>query len=355
MGLPDVEPNKIYNVYRPAASLRDGDFLDSLKLLPWIDEHQMLGGMGLPAEEKGVEGIIGEDVYFRDNTVYANLKVFSEDLKHIIDSGKKELSLGYTAVYEPQAGIHKGEKYDFIQRELRGNHLALVSRGRMGSDVAVLDEQNLINEESGETMTIEELAKQLAKTRGIGFDEALSLVNGKGKGEDNAMAMDAAAVKDIVQKEVKSCMDAAIEDMKAIIKDMADKAAPKKVEQAPGVGQDEAITKLEAKVAELTDENTKLVSVVQDQEATVNLEKKNELAERLSVAVGVFDHAAMSLDDVAKYGVGKLNLDAPDGVEFAVLNAHLNAVTASGGRFSVEDGGIENSKPSAAANYIEGN
>ena len=63
---PDLEHDKIYKVYRPASELSNPDTIDSFKLLPWTDEHEMLGsedGM-TPAEEKGIHGVIGEDVYF---------------------------------------------------------------------------------------------------------------------------------------------------------------------------------------------------------------------------------------------------------------------------------------------------
>src|SRR4051812_48159961 len=66
----DLEPDKIYRVYRPESELSNEDCIESFKLVPWINEHVMLGDMpedGLtPAEEKGIEGVIGEEVYYKD-------------------------------------------------------------------------------------------------------------------------------------------------------------------------------------------------------------------------------------------------------------------------------------------------
>lgn len=138
----DLEPDKIYMVFRSEQELNNPETIKSFKLLPWTDDHTMLGseGEGLtPAERKGIHGVIGEDVYFEDGYLKGNLKVFSDKLANLIDSGKKELSIGYRCLYDMSPGMYNGEKYDFIQREIRGNHLALVDEGRSGHDVSVLD------------------------------------------------------------------------------------------------------------------------------------------------------------------------------------------------------------------------
>ena len=138
-------PDKIYNVYRPEEELSNQETINSFKLIPWINEHEMLGPRELgftPAEEKGVWGVIGQDVYFDKNTLTlcGNIKVFSERMKKLIEDGKIELSAAYRCVYELTPGVYNGIKYDAIQRNVRANHLALVTEGRMGPDVYVLDE-----------------------------------------------------------------------------------------------------------------------------------------------------------------------------------------------------------------------
>lgn len=142
-GAPDK--SKMYRVLRPAEELGSPATIKSFMLLPWIDNHAMLGkGEGLvPAEQKGVSGVIGQDIYFDpnacDGTLFANLKVFSAAMADLINAGKKELSCGYRCDYDWTPGIWKGKPYDAIQRNIRGNHVALVQKGRMGSDVSVLD------------------------------------------------------------------------------------------------------------------------------------------------------------------------------------------------------------------------
>jgi ADP-ribose pyrophosphatase YjhB (NUDIX family) len=97
LGISD-RTDQFKNVYRPASELSSKQCIDSFKLLPWIDDHKMLGneddGM-TPAEQKGIQGVIGQNVYFKKDTLYGNIKVFSEAMSNLIAQGKKELSLGY--------------------------------------------------------------------------------------------------------------------------------------------------------------------------------------------------------------------------------------------------------------------
>jgi len=138
------DPNKMVGVFRPPEELSSPECIASFKLLPWTDDHpgELLGPkeQGLvPADEKGVRGVIGEKVYFMGGTLYGNIKVFSEALARKIASGKRELSCGYHCQFVAQTGVYNGEAYQYVQRNIRGNHVASVDKGRMGSDVRVLD------------------------------------------------------------------------------------------------------------------------------------------------------------------------------------------------------------------------
>jgi mutator protein MutT len=65
------EPDKIYNVYRPAEEFTP-ETVESFKLLPIVNDHTMLGPQEqgfVPAEEKGVHGTTGEDVVFENGVL----------------------------------------------------------------------------------------------------------------------------------------------------------------------------------------------------------------------------------------------------------------------------------------------
>lgn len=91
----ECEPDKIYNVLRPPEELGDPETMKSFGMIPLINDHVMLGEGHTPAEEKGVHGTTGQRLSFKDGILYAPLRIFSTVLKSLIDSGKKELSLGY--------------------------------------------------------------------------------------------------------------------------------------------------------------------------------------------------------------------------------------------------------------------
>lgn len=132
-------PEKIYKVYRPQEELASTETIDSFKLMPFVDEHEMLGKDGTPAETKGIQGVIGERVYFEYPYLRGNIKILSNSALNQIDGGKIELSPGYRCVYDFTPGEFNDERYDAIQRHIRANHLALVDEGRTGADVAVQD------------------------------------------------------------------------------------------------------------------------------------------------------------------------------------------------------------------------
>lgn len=142
IGYPGLEPNKIYYVLRSEQELMSPEAIKSFELLPITKGHRMLGPQeqGLtPAEKIPQQGVVGEKVFADGDTLYANIKVTSEQAKDDINKGLKELSLGYFCQWVKESGDYKGQHYDFAQKNIRGNHLAIVPLGRMGHDVRVMD------------------------------------------------------------------------------------------------------------------------------------------------------------------------------------------------------------------------
>ena len=312
---PECEQDKIYNVYRPAEELSTEECINSFKLLPWIDNHVMLGSEdeGLtPAESKGIQGVIGEDVYFDGEYLKGNIKVFSEAMSSLIANGKKELSCGYRCRYEYAPGTYDGVAYDYVQREIRGNHLALVENGRMGPDVAVLDHftftvdnKELFNmaeeiKESGSEkpdMTLEEVHKFLEEVMPkLAKIQELTGQSFGSAGEE--------AVAD--EDETKSDGDMEKPDGEAEDEEGAEYSAGGQKEEEKegerGAGMDAAAIALsvEKKIAE-----------------------KAKLYDKLSKHIGAFDHSEMSLDKMAKYGLNKLGVEAPKESRVTFLNAYL--------------------------------
>jgi hypothetical protein len=135
---PQLEPNRIYNVYRPFNEISKEETLKSFDGVPFINGHEMIGENFTPYDKRTADGVL-MNVKANNGMLFGDLKIFSEDMKSKIQAGKKELSLGYKCDYKLSKGVFNGMPYDAIQCNLRGNHIALVDKGRMGGDVRVYD------------------------------------------------------------------------------------------------------------------------------------------------------------------------------------------------------------------------
>jgi len=263
--------------------------------------------------------------------LYATIKVFSTKLAELIESGKNQLSIGYRCRYTKEPGTFRGQVYDFIQRTLRGNHIAIVEEGRCGPDVAVLDHRitfdhldlKLNQEDQKMPITLDELDKKLTA-----LDAAVAKVIGaldaKAKDEDEKKKEKEAEDEDEDKddKKDKKAEDGE-EDLeegkkkKAEDKEMCADEDEDKEDKKKKEGMDAAIKKLQS---ELTSVKKGAFKAVMGE-----VSKRNALAEKLSQHVGAFDHAEMTLDEVAAYGVKKLELPCEAGTEQATLNGFLHA------------------------------
>lgn len=104
----------------------------------------------------------------RQDGEYVVADLFIKDKATIdqVNSGKVELSAGYTAIYEDRPGVTAdGESYDFVQREIRINHVAVVDRARAGANARVFDHTpekshmlHKITLDSGRTVEVQDAA-----------------------------------------------------------------------------------------------------------------------------------------------------------------------------------------------------
>lgn len=117
------------DVFEPGA-------LASFGLLPLTDDHPPVFLDATNARAYAV-GTVGEQVSKDDDHVRAALLFTDAAVIRKLGAGKVELSCGYSARLEAGAGEYNGEKYDVRQRDIRGNHVALVDRGRAGPTARV--------------------------------------------------------------------------------------------------------------------------------------------------------------------------------------------------------------------------
>jgi len=93
---------------------------------------------------------VGDNVY-----VASDIKITKEDGINAVKSGIRSFSVGYTCDVEQEAGVWGGITFDAIQRNIRGDHLALCGVARQG-DQAVLrmDSAEMVIEEKA-TVVVE--------------------------------------------------------------------------------------------------------------------------------------------------------------------------------------------------------
>jgi len=62
-----------------------------------------------------------------------------------VEGGVREISNGYFCDIEEKSGVYNGERFDAIQRNIRGNHVAIVSEGRAGPEASIrMDESGAV-------------------------------------------------------------------------------------------------------------------------------------------------------------------------------------------------------------------
>jgi len=137
VGKPEMP---VVRVYRPDAEVFSRDTMASFAHRPVTNEH--------PADpvtaDNWKDHAVGNtaDEIARDGSLL-RVPLMVSDAAAIadIEKGKRELSAGYTCDLAFEAGqTATGEAYDAIQKNIRANHVAIVQRGRAGSEVRIGDD-----------------------------------------------------------------------------------------------------------------------------------------------------------------------------------------------------------------------
>lgn len=171
-----MEPaDKVFTVYRsPAQIARVSPVMDGL---PLTDEHVTVGS-DVTDKQGSVQS--SEVIDFADGNdsrlAVQNRIDLSDAMLDTLQSGKRELSLGYGAELAPH------DKYDFQQVNIKPHHLAVVDKGRCGAGCSFLDklanheEPDMGDKNKGPDMqalkdSIAELSADQRKELGFGDEE----------------------------------------------------------------------------------------------------------------------------------------------------------------------------------------
>lgn len=136
---PQFKPTDPVTVYRPPEEVFKVESVDSFKNIAVTNNHppEFLNSKNY---KKYSVGIVLSDVKADDAFVKGTIKVTDYDTINEIKDGKVDISAGYHSnVYFEEGVTPEGEPYQAVQRDISGNHVAVVMRGRAGSEVKLAD------------------------------------------------------------------------------------------------------------------------------------------------------------------------------------------------------------------------
>lgn len=139
MGLTDRDPSDIINIFRPEEEVFSDVSLKSFANKPVTNNHPSELVTSKNSKEVSV-GFSGPDVTKDGMFVKVILHITDQASIDSVENGKVELSNGYTSDIDWTAGVTPdGIQFDGIQRNIKGNHIALVEIGRAGTECRIAD------------------------------------------------------------------------------------------------------------------------------------------------------------------------------------------------------------------------
>lgn len=216
------DPNRIIKVYRPPEEVFNADSLATYSGADVTLNHPK-GLVNADNYKVTSVGVVRSSGSKSEDFVQCDLIIKDAAAIKAVNSGKCELSAGYTAVYDETPGITpEGEPYDYVQREIRINHVAIVDRARAGANARVFDNEStggntmpvLITTDSGRSVDVADPAN--AQVVADAFDRLLKRAT---TAEDSVQRVQAVAdgAKEELAKAVLLSNDAAIAERVALI------------------------------------------------------------------------------------------------------------------------------------------
>lgn len=152
--------------YRPPEEVFSPESLASFEQVPVTNDHPP-EHLDAATTKSYCVGMTGESVHQDGDHVRTSMIVFDEATVSAMASGKVELSCGYAVDVVHTPGVSpQGERYDAVQKNIRGNHVAIVDVGRAGptarvrmdgaDECAIMVRSTTRNDVPGDIMTLEQ-------------------------------------------------------------------------------------------------------------------------------------------------------------------------------------------------------
>lgn len=163
--------------------------------------------------QKYSNGQVGNIERAGNDTIAGDITFTTDTAIKALESGKRELSNGYTFTLDMTPGTAPdGTAYDGIQRNIRGNHIALVDKGRCGSACRVSDGEtphppSITKEPTMKKIVIDGIPMELEDTQAGIVEKLVS-----DREAAVAMAAEAEAKLQAAKDEAKAAADKAAAD-----------------------------------------------------------------------------------------------------------------------------------------------
>ena len=121
--------------FRSPEEVSDSSSLQTLRKLTLTKEHppELLTSKNT---RQYLIGWSGDSVVYDGGFVTSEIKIIDEQaIQDVLDNLRVELSVGYKTRLDWTPGVWEGARYDCIQRQIRGNHLALTTKARGGESI----------------------------------------------------------------------------------------------------------------------------------------------------------------------------------------------------------------------------
>jgi hypothetical protein len=119
---------------RPENEVFNEDSLESIFGIPVTNDHPSVGSVNSKNAKELQVGFTGDSVEQDGQFIRIPLTITDQATIDDIESGKREISCGYQCLVSDSNG--EGD-YDTVQSNIRYNHVAIVRKGRAGSQVRI--------------------------------------------------------------------------------------------------------------------------------------------------------------------------------------------------------------------------
>jgi hypothetical protein len=215
-------------VYRDTKTFKDDRLVESFDGMPLVFCHPDNGEVSSDNFRDYVVGTVSGP-YEKNGYLYAKKITIIDDqaIDSILSKKNNELSIGFRAQVERKPGKFNGTKFEYVEKVIHGNHLALCTKGKAGPFFAI--NSTKIGGKMGEFA--ERVESDIQSGKGLGYFEDESLEEEK-KEEKEEVEEKEEKEEEFLENELEQDMMIDKDDARFVnIKALIESAVEKKIRQ----------------------------------------------------------------------------------------------------------------------------